>query len=93
LQSKEIYTGTLSKANSLPHGRGKIEYIETKTGQWYEGDWINGTPIGYGSRCIGNGDLYEGSFYWDTLTVLEFGDSTRKSWWVNSFGVKWFMGS
>jgi hypothetical protein len=62
LLSKGIYTGTLSKTTSLPHGKGRIEYIESKTGQWYEGDWIHGTPTGYGSLCRRNGDLYVGTF-------------------------------
>lgn len=52
------YTGTISNATGMPHGRGRLEY--DRAGRWYEGDWKHGRWTGRGQLSNGDGDYYEG---------------------------------
>lgn len=56
--ARGIYTGTVSRAEQMPHGRGRMEYHIQ--GRCYDGEWVRGHWHGIG--CIKNakGDIYEG---------------------------------
>ena len=47
------------KKDDIPHGKGKMFWAN---GDYYEGNWDNGKPKGYGKKLftLDNGDKYEG---------------------------------
>eukprot|EP00980_Cylindrotheca_fusiformis_P012833 scaffold3169_cov107-Cylindrotheca_fusiformis.AAC.3 len=57
-----LYTGTVVKKTSIPHGEGTMEYFECNmiyTGQWVQGDWS-----GFGRLTDTTTGLeYEGGFF------------------------------
>jgi hypothetical protein len=58
-----LYTGSLSLANHLPHGKGVMNY---ESGRVYDGEWLSGHWNGKGRLLNPNGDTYEGEFVFDS---------------------------
>jgi hypothetical protein len=52
------YSGTVSRAEQMPHGRGRMEYDHQ--GRCYEGDWHMGHWHGYGIIQNAVGDVFDG---------------------------------
>jgi hypothetical protein len=53
-----IYTGSVQRAEQMPHGYGKMKYHVG--GRYYEGDWHLGHWHGHGIIRNAEGDVYEG---------------------------------
>ena len=49
----------------MKHGQGKLTFKRNNGKCYYEGQWIDGEPHGYGKGKIiyPNGDFYEGEMY------------------------------
>jgi hypothetical protein len=58
-----MYTGSLSLANHLPHGKGVMNY---ESGRVYDGEWLSGHWNGKARLLNPNGDTYEGEFVFDS---------------------------
>jgi hypothetical protein len=56
--ARGLYTGSVSKSQQMPHGRGRMKYHHQ--GRSYEGDWVFGHWHGVGRIQNANGDVYEG---------------------------------
>ena len=56
--ARGLYTGSVSRKQQMPHGRGKMKYHHQ--GRSYEGDWVFGHWHGMGGIRNANGDVYEG---------------------------------
>lgn len=73
--ARGIYTGSISRASQMPHGKGKMEYHHQ--GRSYDGDWVQGHWHGKGIIKNANGDVYEG----DVVNDLREGQG--KIWYVD----------
>jgi hypothetical protein len=47
--------------NDRFHGYGT--YTSAKSGQVYEGQWVNGKKQGVGKYTFSNGELYDGDYF------------------------------
>lgn len=56
--ARGLYTGSVSRSEQMPHGRGRMKYHHQ--GRSYEGDWVSGHWHGLGKIQNANGDVYEG---------------------------------
>jgi hypothetical protein len=56
--ARGLYTGSVSRSQQMPHGRGRMKYHHQ--GRGYEGDWVFGHWHGIGRIQNANGDVYEG---------------------------------
>lgn len=56
--ARGLYTGTISRKDQMPHGKGRMKYHHQ--GRSYEGDWVLGHWHGMGRISNANGDVYEG---------------------------------
>lgn len=58
-----LYTGSISVADGLPHGKGAMNY---ESGRVYDGEWLHGHWNGKAKLLNPNGDTYEGEFIFDS---------------------------
>jgi hypothetical protein len=56
--ARGLYSGTVSRAEQMPHGRGRMEYHHQ--GRCYEGDWHMGHWHGAGMIRNAVGDVFNG---------------------------------
>jgi hypothetical protein len=56
--ARGLFTGTVSRPEQMPHGRGIMEYHHA--GRSYDGEWHMGHWHGIGIIRNANGDVYEG---------------------------------
>ena len=70
------YTGSLEQKSHLPHGQGRMEYLDSNT--IYEGQWIHGDWCGYGVLTdTSTGACYHGGFFDNCkhgLGVMQYAD-------------------
>eukprot|EP00980_Cylindrotheca_fusiformis_P011790 scaffold2816_cov121-Cylindrotheca_fusiformis.AAC.6 len=56
--ARGLYTGTISRKEQMPHGKGRMDYH--LQGRFYEGDWNMGHWHGFGVIRNAQGDFYRG---------------------------------